>query len=136
LARNIRVENNGKKWQSVPVSRNIRRLTGVLGASHFCVEKKVMRKLFLIATATVLLTTGAFAQTTVTTTATGHSAAVQIEPEYRTRIHTYVTEHKIRPVETRERIVVGSPVPRDVDLVAPNGDHRPPNTVTFIPVSA
>jgi Protein of unknown function (DUF1236) len=42
---------------------------------------------------------------------------VQIEPEYRTRIHTYVTEHKIRPVETRERIVVGSPVPRDVELV-------------------
>lgn len=43
---------------------------------------------------------------------------VQIEPEYRTRIHSYVTEHKIRPVENREKIVVGSPVPRDVELEA------------------
>ena len=29
---------------------------------------------------------------------------------------TYVTEHRIRPVETRERIVIGTPVPRDVEL--------------------
>jgi hypothetical protein len=43
---------------------------------------------------------------------------VQIEPEYRTRIHSYVTEHKIRPVESREKIIVGSPVPRDVELEA------------------
>jgi hypothetical protein len=41
---------------------------------------------------------------------------VQIEPEYRTKIKTYVTEHKIRPVETREKIVVGTPVPREVEL--------------------
>ena len=77
-----------------------------------------MKKLLLISAA-VLVSTSAFAQTTVvTTTGTGHSAAVQIEPEYRTKIRSYVTEHKIRPVETREKIVVGSPVPRDVELEA------------------
>ncbi len=56
------------------------------------------------------------------TTGAGHNAAVQIEPEYRTRIHSYVTEHKIRPVETQEKIVVGSPVPRDVELEAVPAD--------------
>ena len=77
-----------------------------------------MKKLLLISAA-VLVSTSAFAQTTVvTTTGTGHSAAVQIEPEYRTKIRSYVTQHKIRPVETREKIVVGSPVPRDVELEA------------------
>ncbi|MGY4155581.1 hypothetical protein ACVINW_001423 [Bradyrhizobium sp. USDA 4461] len=78
-----------------------------------------MKKL-LLTSAILLSSTGAFAQTTVTTTATGtgHTAAVQIEPEYRTRIHGYVTEHKIRPVETREKIIVGATVPRDVELEA------------------
>jgi hypothetical protein len=78
-----------------------------------------MRKLLLMtAAAAALISTGAMAQSTVvTTTGAGH-AAVQIEPEYRTRIHTYVTEHKVRPVETREHIVVGSPVPRDLELEA------------------
>ncbi len=50
--------------------------------------------------------------TVVTTTGTGHAAVVRIEPEYRTKIRTYVTEHKVRPVETREKIVVGRPVPK------------------------
>lgn len=78
-----------------------------------------MIKLLLISATAVLLSTGAFAQSTVvTTTGTGHAGAVQIEPEYRTRIHSYVTEHKIRPVETREKIAVGSPVPRGVELEA------------------
>ena len=77
-----------------------------------------MKKLLLVsAAAAALLSTAASAQTVVTTTGTGR-AAVQIEPEYRTRIRTYVTEHKIRPVVTQERIVVGSPVPRDVELEA------------------
>ena len=78
-----------------------------------------MKKLVLISAAAVLVSTSSFAQTTVvTTTGTGHFGAVQIEPEYRTKIRTYVTEHKIRPVETREKIVVGSPVPRDIELEA------------------
>ena len=78
-----------------------------------------MKKLLLISAAAVLVSTSAFAQTTVvTTTGTGHAGAVQIEPEYRTKIRSYVTEHKIPPVESREKIVVGSPVPRDVELEA------------------
>ncbi|WP_369525399.1 MULTISPECIES: DUF1236 domain-containing protein [Bradyrhizobium] len=36
-----------------------------------------------------------------------------------------MTEHKIRPVETRERIVVGSPVPREVELEAVPADWGP-----------
>jgi hypothetical protein len=77
-----------------------------------------MKKLLLICAAAALVSTGAFAQNTVTTTGTARSGVVTIEPEYRTRIRTYITEHKIRPVETHERIVVGSPVPRDVELEA------------------
>ncbi|WP_338830634.1 DUF1236 domain-containing protein [Bradyrhizobium sp. 27S5] len=76
-----------------------------------------MKKL-LLTSAILLSSAGAFAQTTVTTTGAGHTAAVQIEPEYRTRIRGYVTEHKIRPIETREKIVVGTTVPRDVELEA------------------
>ncbi|WP_426435432.1 DUF1236 domain-containing protein [Bradyrhizobium genosp. P] len=78
-----------------------------------------MKKMLLISAAATLLSTGAFAQSTVVeTTGRAHAGAVQIEPEYRTRIHSYVTEHRIRPVETRERIVVGTPVPREVELEA------------------
>jgi hypothetical protein len=78
-----------------------------------------MKKFLLISSFVLLSSTGAFAEdTVVTTTSRGHAAVVQIEPEYRTRIHTYVTEHRVRPVESRERIVVGSPVPRDVELEA------------------
>lgn len=86
-----------------------------------------MKKFMLISAAALLVSTGAMAQTTVTTTTTGaaHGAAVQIEPEYRTKIHSYVTEHKIRPVETREKIVVGSPVPRDVELATVPSDWGP-----------
>lgn len=63
------------------------------------------------------------AQSTVvnTTTGAGH-AAVQIQPEYRTKIRTYVTEHKVRPVQSREKIVIGQPVPREVDLEAVPAD--------------
>ncbi|WP_407170225.1 DUF1236 domain-containing protein [Bradyrhizobium sp. ORS 111] len=76
-----------------------------------------MKKILLTSAVAAIVSTAALAQSTVgTTTGTGH--VVQIEPEYRTRIHTYVTEHRIRPVETREKIVVGSPVPRDVELEA------------------
>lgn len=85
-----------------------------------------MKKLMLISAAALLVSTSAMAQTTVTTTTgAGHGVAVQIEPEYRTRIRTYVTEQKIRPVETRERIVVGSPVPRDVELAAVPSEWGP-----------
>jgi Protein of unknown function (DUF1236) len=88
-------------------------------------EANTMKKLLLLSAAAVLISTGAFAQSTVvTTTGTGH-AAVQIEPEYRTKIKSYVTEHHLRPVTTKEKIVVGSTVPRDVELESVPADWGP-----------
>ncbi|MGY4626171.1 DUF1236 domain-containing protein [Bradyrhizobium sp. USDA 4486] len=85
-----------------------------------------MKKLFLLSAAAMMISTGAFAQSTVvTTTGTGHAAAVQIEPEYRTKIKSYVTEHRIRPVTTKEKIVVGAKVPSDVELEAVPADWGP-----------
>lgn len=78
-----------------------------------------MKRLLLITAAAALISTGALAESTVVTNTTGTArAGLQIEPEYPTKIRFYVTEHKIRPVETRARIVVGSPVPREVELEA------------------
>ena len=82
-----------------------------------------MKKLLLISAAASLLATTAFAQTTVTTGTAG--GAVQIEPQYRTKIKSYVTEHKIRPVTTREKIVVGGRVPADVELESVPADWGP-----------
>lgn len=84
-----------------------------------------MKKLLLVSAAAVLISTGAFAQSTVvTTTGTGH-AAVQIEPQYRTKIKSYITEHRIRPVTTKEKIVVGAAVPSDVELEPVPADWGP-----------
>ncbi|MCK1709675.1 MULTISPECIES: DUF1236 domain-containing protein [unclassified Bradyrhizobium] len=84
-----------------------------------------MKKLLLLSAAAVLISSGAFAQSTVvTTTGTGH-AAVQIEPEYRTRIKSYITEHRLRPVTTKEKIVVGATVPSEVELEAIPADWGP-----------
>ena len=83
-----------------------------------------MNKLLLTTALAALISTSAMAQSTVvTTTGTGHAAAVQIEPEYRTKIRTYVTEHKVRPVQ--QKIVVGQPVPREVELEAVPADWGP-----------
>jgi hypothetical protein len=87
-------------------------------------EENAMKKLLMMTAAAAVLSTGALAQNTVVTTGAGH-AAVRIEPEARTRIHSYVTEHRIRPVETRERLAIGAPVPRDVELVAVPADWGP-----------
>ena len=85
-----------------------------------------MKKLFLLSAAALMISTGAFAQSTVvTTTGTGHAAAVQIEPQYRTRIKSYVTEHHLRPVTTKEKIIVGATVPSDVELEAVPADWGP-----------
>ncbi|MHC4052679.1 DUF1236 domain-containing protein [Bradyrhizobium sp. 25ACV] len=85
-----------------------------------------MKKLMLTCAAAALISSGALAQSTVvTTTGTGHAAAVQIEPEYRTKIRTYVTEHKVRSVQIREKIVIGQPVPREVELEAVPADWGP-----------
>jgi Protein of unknown function (DUF1236) len=87
-------------------------------------KENLMKKLFMISATAAMLSTGALAQNTVVTTGVGHSA-VRVEPETRTRIHSYVTEHKIRPVETREKIIVGSPLPRDVELEAVPAEWGP-----------
>ncbi len=88
-----------------------------------------MKKLLLLAAAASLSATAAMAQrtettTTTTTTGTGN-AAVQIEPQYRTRIKTYITEHRIRPITTQEKIVVGGRIPSDVELEAVPPDWGP-----------
>ena len=84
-----------------------------------------MKKLVLALAAAGLMATSAVAQTSVTTTTGVARESVQIEPEYRTRIKSYVTEKKLRPVTTKERIVVGSPVPADVELEAVPSDWGP-----------
>ena len=47
----------------------------------------------------------------------GGAPTVAVEPEARTKIRTYVTEKKLRPVTTKERIAVGATVPSEVELV-------------------
>jgi Protein of unknown function (DUF1236) len=86
-----------------------------------------MKKLLLFAAAASLSATAAMAQSAVTTTTTTGMGreTVQIEPEYRTKIRTYVTEHKIRPVTTKEKIVVGGRVPSEVELEAVPSDWGP-----------
>jgi hypothetical protein len=105
-----------------------RNLATIRGFSHAAYggEENNMNKLLLTTAMVAMISTGAMAQSTVvTTTGTGHAAAVQIEPEFRTKIRTYVTEHKVRPVQTREKIIVGQPVPREVELEAVPADWGP-----------
>jgi hypothetical protein len=83
-----------------------------------------MKKLLILAAAASLAATMASAQTATVTTGAAN-ATVQIEPQYRTKIKSYITEHKVRPVETREKIVVGARVPSDVELVAVPPDWGP-----------
>jgi hypothetical protein len=87
-----------------------------------------MKRVLIIAAAASLLATAANAQTTVTTTTGTGNAAIQIEPQYRTKIKSYVTEKKVRPVTTQERIVVGAKVPASIELEAVPADWGP--TVT------
>jgi len=68
------------------------------------------------------LIVGIWRQPPLSTTA---GAAVQIEPQYRTKIKSYVTEHKIRPVTTKEKIVIGGRVPADVELESVPADWGP-----------
>ena len=84
-----------------------------------------MKKLALISAVASLMATGAIGQTTVTTTTGTGQAAVQIEPQYRTKIKSYVTEHKVRPVTTKEKIVVGARLPTEVELEAVPADWGP-----------
>lgn len=82
-----------------------------------------MKKLVLTLAAAGLMATSAVAQTTVTTGVAG--ASVQIEPEYRSKIKSYVTERKLRPVTVQERLAVGAAVPADVELHAVPAEWGP-----------
>jgi hypothetical protein len=87
-------------------------------------EDTSMKKLLMLAAAASLAATLANAQTGTATTGAA-TATVQIEPQYRTKIKTYITEQKIRPVQTREKIIVGATVPSDVELEAVPADWGP-----------
>jgi Protein of unknown function (DUF1236) len=97
----------------------------VLFAPHPAARRIPMKKLILMTAAAALIATSALAQTTVTTTTGAASGRVVVEPEARTRIKSYVTEHKLRPVTVKERISVGATVPNDVELVAVPSDWGP-----------
>ncbi len=73
-----------------------------------------MKRAMMLSVAMLLISGAAYAQSTVVTT--GAAPVVTVEPEYRTRIHTYITEHRPPPIETRERVVVGATIPADVEL--------------------
>jgi hypothetical protein len=87
-------------------------------------EDTSMKKLLMLAAAASLAATMANAQTGTATTGAA-TATVQIEPQYRTKIKSYITERNIRPVQTREKIIVGATVPSDVELEAVPADWGP-----------
>jgi hypothetical protein len=85
-----------------------------------------MRKHVLaLSIATLLVSGAAYAQQTTVTTGAAPGATVTIEPEFRTKIQTYVTEKRLRPVEMRERLVVGATVPAEVELQPAPADWGP-----------
>lgn len=85
-----------------------------------------MTRTLLAASMALLMSSGAFAQsTTVTTTAPAASAQITIAPEQRTKIKTYVTTQKVQPITVKEKVVVGATLPADVTLVAVPADWGP-----------
>jgi hypothetical protein len=86
-----------------------------------------MKRVILATVAVIALAGPGLAQTTTieTTRAPSVGASVTLAPEQRTRIKTYVTEHKVRPVTVKERVTVGATLPSDVELVAVPGDWGP-----------
>jgi hypothetical protein len=63
-----------------------------------------MKRTFISVAAAAIVATSAMAQTVV------------IEPQQRTVIRNYVVKERVRPVELRERIVVGATIPAEVEL--------------------
>jgi hypothetical protein len=85
-----------------------------------------MKRTFLAIIAAVALISPALAQSTTTVRTTGAAnATITIAPEQRTKIKSYVTEHKVKPVTVKERITVGATLPADVELLAVPGDWGP-----------
>ena len=54
---------------------------------------------------------GAMKKTTTTTTTTW-----TVQPEERTVLHDYIQKARVRPEVVKEEVVVGTPVPADVEL--------------------
>ena len=59
------------------------------------------------------------------TTSPRAGAAVTIAPEQRTRIKQYVVQNKVKPYAMKERLVVGTTLPADVELVTVPNDWGP-----------
>jgi len=86
-----------------------------------------MKYAYLAVAAAVVMSSPALSQTTttVTTTGTASSTAVTVAPEQRTRIRTYISEHKVKPVVVKEKVSVGTVLPADVELHAVPEDWGP-----------
>ncbi|HET7680873.1 MAG TPA: DUF1236 domain-containing protein [Xanthobacteraceae bacterium] len=84
-----------------------------------------MKRTLLASVAVLALASPVFAQSTTITTGSAPAASVTIAPEQRTRIKTYVTEKKVKPVTVKEQITVGATLPADVELVAVPSDWGP-----------
>jgi hypothetical protein len=84
-----------------------------------------MKYAYLAIVAAIAVSAPAIAQTSTITTTGAATTSVTIAPEQRTRIKTYITEHKIAPVVVKERITVGTVLPDDVDLLAVPQDWGP-----------
>jgi uncharacterized protein DUF1236 len=87
-----------------------------------------MKQFAALAIAVLLSTGAAHAQTTTITTGAAPTDSVIIAPENRTRIHQYVVENHVAPVELRAQIAVGATLPADVELQTVPADWGP--TVT------
>jgi Protein of unknown function (DUF1236) len=90
-----------------------------------------MRYALLVTSAFVGIVAGASAlaqtsSTTVTTTAPGTTGAITFAPEQRTVIRQRLT--KAKPVQLKERVIVGMTVPSEVELV-----EVPEAVVTEVP---
>jgi Protein of unknown function (DUF1236) len=100
-------------------------LLGTHALFHFAKETS-MKRATALSIAMLLVSGAAYAQTSTTvTTGAAPGATVTIEPEYRTRIHSYITEHRPTPVETQERFVVGATIPPSVELRAVPSEWGP-----------
>jgi hypothetical protein len=63
-----------------------------------------MKRTLIGVAAAAVLATSALAQTVV------------IEPQQRTVIRNYVVKERVRPIELRERVVVGATIPAEIEL--------------------
>ena len=85
-----------------------------------------MKRTLLAGVAVLALACPAFAQSSTTvTTGSAPAASVTIAPDQRTKIKTYVTEKKVKPITVKEKITVGATLPADVELLAVPADWGP-----------